>query len=187
METNLDVDFDVKTLKECQSLGKKSITESKYVIIFDKTGNAPAFFRYSASLHEVEKEQLRAKLAGKSEDEITNDVVEVMRKSIVLGAAYGKTVVLDIGGGNGKILADAKEGSWPSYKIWDFKEWRKRDNHIEIVKPEEMVDQFGNNAYEMKKEMFTIVILAKYQDDAFTRLILNRIPNSDKMLKYYVE
>ena len=146
------------------------------MIIFDKTGNAPAFFRYSASLHEIEKESLRAKLAGKSDDEITNDVIEVMRKSIVLGAAYGKTVVLDIGGENGKILSEVREDSWPSYKIWDFKEWRKRENHIEIVKNEEMVDQFGNNAYEMKKESFTIVILAKYQDDAYTRLVLNRIP-----------
>ena len=51
-----NLDFETITIKGTQSLGKTSITKSKYVIIFDKNGNCPSFFRYTASLLEVEKE-----------------------------------------------------------------------------------------------------------------------------------
>ena len=90
-----------------------------------------------------------------------------MRKAIVLGAAFGKNVVLEIGTSNGKILAEAKD-EWPSYKIWDFKEWRKRVNYITIVKDNEQVDEFGNAAYEMKQATFTILILCTYVDEKST-------------------
>lgn len=71
------------------------------MILFDKNGNCGTFFEYKASRHEIGKEKIKADLGKQSED----DVREILRRAVVMGALHGKCVVLDLGKVSPNILA----------------------------------------------------------------------------------
>lgn len=123
-------------------LQEESIKAEKYMILWDKNGNCGTFFEYKASRHEIFKSILAVSTGKKT----TDDVHEELRKHIVGGALHGKCVVLDIGKLSGNILAQqpSTPDVWPADKIWNFKEWRKQENHMAVVKDDENISTLGS-------------------------------------------
>ena len=73
----------------------------------------------------------------------------------------GDTLVLH----SSKIVPDYKEKfydkkTFPSDKIFDFQEWRKKENYKSILTEDEDVDNFGNKGFFDMNDDFTIVMLS---------------------------
>ena len=73
----------------------------------------------------------------------------------------GDTLVLH----SSKIVPDYKEKfydakTFPTDKIFNFKEWRKPENHKKILQDDEDQDNFGNKGFFTMNDDFTIVMLS---------------------------
>lgn len=123
----------------------------KYCLIFDKTsgGNCEVFFRYKATLVEFHKLSIAVTLGSQTKA----DVIERLRKNLVNTVKSGDTLVLFVD----KIAPDFKvnfsDKNFPTDKVFNFGEWRKKEVYKSILKGDEDVDVFGNKGwYEMKDE-----------------------------------
>lgn len=54
----------------------------------------------------------------------------------------------------------SKEGAFPTDKVFNFNEWRKKENYKSILQDDEDKDSFGNKGWYEMKEKFQIVILS---------------------------
>ena len=176
--------FTTIALGGVNGLNVKSVDEQKYAIIFVKTGNAGTFFSYSASYHEIHKEITKVSMNMQTKD----DVSEKLRAALVGSVRHGKTLVFDIGNQSGEILAYQPSGEtvWPADKIWSFAEWRKEDNHMQIVRDDENKDMQGNPKQYVLNPSFTIFILASWESEEKANALLNIIPHIAELMKFVI-
>ena len=115
----------------------------KYSLIFDKTGNCETFFRYKAKLIEVHKLSLGISIGRSAEEDF-----ELLRKSIVYAQKVGDNLVLfvDEMAPDFKTKMTHKE-DFPTDKIFNFGEWRKKDNYKSILRGDEDEDMMGNKGF----------------------------------------
>ena len=137
----------------------------RHSLLFDKTGNCEVFFRYKAHLVEVNKLSIGISLGRTTRDE----AVETLRKSLVYCMRAGERLVLDCG----NIAVDFKglfdtPGSFPVDQLFNFKEWRKEENYMKVVRDDENHDLMGNKKCYMMNDSFHIVILQNNEDDQET-------------------
>ena len=171
-------------LKQIALLPKQLVTDEKYAIIFDKNGNCGTFFNYAGSVYEFNKEMLKVQM-----DKITKEqAIEEFRKQLVNCALFGKTLVVSV-----DILRPDFVTEWVGdaetlpATLFNFKEWRKEENHMQIVRKDENRSMMGDaNNYCMATDGFTIIFLAAYKSDQDITDFCNRIPCSDQMDKIIV-
>ena len=156
---------------------------NKYSLFFDKTGNCEVFFRYKATLVEVYKLSLGITM-GQSAD----DAIEQMRKSLVYCMKSGDNLVLFCD----KIAPDFKtkmthKENFPADKIFNFAEWRKKENYKSVLRGDEDQDVFGNKGWYEQKDTFAITVLASYTDEEHVQAVLAALPNAGDFEKFIVQ
>mmetsp|Transcript_4126 Transcript_4126/g.3994 ORF Transcript_4126/g.3994 Transcript_4126/m.3994 type:complete len:119 (+) Transcript_4126:220-576(+) len=107
-------------------------------------------------------------------------MMEEMRQYLVLTMKSGSTFVFFIS----KIEPDFKkefnvDGIFPTDLIFNFEEFRKKENYKKLVKDEEDFDHFNIKGHMVLREPFTIVILSTYTDDASMLKVMENIPHLD--------
>ena len=128
----------------------------KYQLIFDTTGECEVYFRYKAHMIELNKLSLSISLGRLTKDE----AIEQMRKGLVYSMRIGDRYVLNCG----KNMIDFKHMfndpvNFPTDLIFNFEEWRKEENYMKIVRPEENVDLLGNKKCYFMNDNFDLIIL----------------------------
>ncbi len=99
----------------------------------------------------------------------------------------GDTFVINLD----KISPDFKnvyndQGNFPSYKIFDWSEWRDHDTYMKIVRPEEDHDLLNNKKCFVMNAEFQIAILATYTTNEEILNLCSRIPHSDEFVRLWV-
>ena len=114
----------------------------RYQLIFDSTANCEVFFSYKAHLVEVHKLQLAVTFGKKTKAE----AIEEIRKQLVGTMRTGDRLVLHCGKLAIDFLNNFDGGpdNLPWATIFNFKEWRKEENYMKIVRPEENHDNMNN-------------------------------------------
>ena len=125
---------------------------------------------------------LKAKIAGGD----NSGPIEYLRKGLVLGMRQGSTFVLGIGKMTPDFYGEFNTPEFPAKEIFQHDVWRKRDNYMKIVKPDENVDHFGNPDQYVLDEKFQFIILAEYVSDDETKNVLEKIPHSNLMTKVLI-
>mmetsp|Transcript_40321 Transcript_40321/g.38793 ORF Transcript_40321/g.38793 Transcript_40321/m.38793 type:complete len:124 (+) Transcript_40321:103-474(+) len=117
-------------------------------------------------------------------------MMDEMRSYLVYCMKLGSPFVFFIS----KIEPDFKkefniQGTFPTDLIFNFQEFRKRENYLTLVKDEEDLKYFNIQEHLDLQEPFTIVILSTYTDDASMQKVMDNIPNLDnfQIFKVYDE
>lgn len=76
---------------------------------------------------------------------------------------------------------------FPTDKVFNFNEWRQKENYKKILKEDEDKDVFGNRGFYEMKDNFTLLILATYTDDETMQEVMKNIPNLDNFDIFCVE
>ena len=159
----------------------------KYAVIFDSTGSCGTFFTYNAHVLEINKLSLGVLMGRLTKA----DAIEQIREHLVGCMRRGETFVLSCGKMSIDFLANYDGGAdnLPIDKIFNFKEWRKKENYMKIVRPEEDHDIMNNKKmYEMRKS-FQLIILQENSGDLEAKNQLKAsIPHlTDSFVVYNVE
>lgn len=125
------------------------------------------------------KELHRDIVAVRAGQETRGDVVEVLRRSLVFSMKRGETWVLNCD----KQIPDWRaewndEEELPLCDVLDWEKWHQRNEYMRIVREHENEDFEGNKGnFELREDMFNIVILFSYTTDQDLVRFTKGLPN----------
>ena len=129
----------------------------KYNLIFDHNGGAECFYRHREVLINIVQIMISIALHPEKKSEILDDIRMTFVNTMRLGRHfifYFANVSQDL---FGKL--DGGEGVFPIRSILNYKEWRKKERYMSVVKKFENKNESGTaNMYEMG-DKFQISIL----------------------------
>ena len=116
------------------------------------------------------------------------EAIEFIRKGVVYAMRLGDTICLNLD----NLVPDFKtewtdEDELPMDEICDFEHWRKEENYIKIVKPNENHDLLQNKNMFTMKEDFSVCFLSVYRSDEDMLRVYENIPHSDQMQVFIVD
>ena len=106
------------------------------------------------------------------------EVIEGLRKNLVGCMLHGKPMIINVETLRPNFNLDFTCLEFPP-EIFNYSEWRKEANFLKVVHDDENVSMMGDKGNFYMNENFTIVLLAKYKDDADCADWLSKIPHSD--------
>ena len=162
---------------------EKTRDDGKYLIIHDKNGNVPTFFRYKGYELSLHSEIVKAALGRCTID----DCVEKVRSAFVCCMRTGENMLIDCGQGGCNFKDKHCNKAIIDFDIhFDFVEGRKHDNVIKIVKESENHSVGGlNPGHYMMQPKFSASFCCSGDDAACAEWVAN-IPHSDKMRKIII-
>ena len=100
------------------------------------------YFDYKASNVTFHKMKIQAQLGMTTKEE----VIEEMRKQLVIAMKYGKLLVIDVGALTPDFVNEwtSDDTTFNSHIVFDFEKIRDRDTHMKMVRKEENTDIFGD-------------------------------------------
>ena len=88
--------------------------------------------------------------------------IEEVRKSLVSAAVAGRVLALDCGSQNINWKTDycSDAANFPTETIFNFAQWREKENYIKIVRDSENRNTMGNPGCYGMNEKFSIVLIS---------------------------
>ena len=160
----------------------------RYVLLFDQTNQCADYFVYKALLKDFYKDVVAHRLGAKTKEETFED----LRRGLVATMRLGQNIVINLDN-----LTDvdwtqyALEGSFPEV-LWEYEEWRKYENYMTVVRPEEDhgFDSDANKAETkfMMHDKFNMIVLCSMPKDEieFVRVVKS-IPHYDEFECFIVK
>ena len=102
---------------------------------------------------------------------------------MVRSAQRGSTVVFDMDKmTSNDMWSDIEDTGMPLSKVFNFAEWRKKENYKSILKPEEDFDlppndKYSEGQYEMNDDFMIVVVFRG--EDSEKKEVMDRIEGSD--------
>ena len=76
--------------------------------------------------------------------------------------------------------------NFPADTVFNQVAFKDPGAHMKMVRDEENKNVLGDKDCFMMHENFNIVFVAKYKDDATCQTVIDNIPHSDLMAKFYI-
>ena len=105
----------------------------KYVFVQDLSERANVFFQYKGKLVEFNKEVMKVMVGRQTKEQALED----LRKAFVNAMRIGDTLAIDLGDLDINFQEYTSDSIFPTAKVLDFENARKRENYEKWVKPEE--------------------------------------------------
>ena len=97
---------------------------------------------YKMGFHDMAKDVVAKAAGSKTKD----DVLDAIRKKVVNAMLHGTNLGIGVGNGSVDFNGEFKTGptNWDSSVVFNFEEFRKKDNYREILMEEDLKDIMGN-------------------------------------------
>jgi len=164
VNTNKHIDIEFKSLS---TVFDRKESKNKYLLVWDRTNKATCanFFNYTGILVEFHMEVMKAEFKGSKTG--VGDACEFLRKYLVRAARVGKKLIINVDKQAPDFINKYKgeKTMLPTDQIFNYEEWRKKENYINIVRANENYDsEIVTWNYHML-DGFTIIVLARYDSD----------------------
>ena len=103
------------------------------------------------------------------------EALEELRKRLVGSMLHGKALVINVDNLRPSFRVDYASSEFPD-TVFNFDEWRKHENYIQVVKDEENVNIYGLEGAFYMDTKFTIMFLATYKSDEDIADFVKKIP-----------
>ena len=166
-------------------LAMRGVEKEKYIICWDKNGNVPSFFTYTAA-----KQDFFAKVKDVEAGSATAaEVTEELRAAMVHSMRTGRAFVINLEKKQPDFAGvyNTGAGEFPADLIFNYAEWRKYDNFTSILRNSEFYDlKETSNIFKLSPE-FMIVFVCSSSSQADFDELCSKIPHSKDMYKCVVE
>ena len=171
-------------LQSLANLQKEAIEAKKFVLLWDKTGNADTFFSYNANLVDFNRD------VKKVNDEVQTELeaLEKLRVKMIPSMRTGKIFAINLT----TYMPDfntqfaGSDDVFPSAKVFSWDDWHVHETYMKCVRDDENHNDMGNKGAFYMDDKFIIVICAKYESDAKCEELCTKIPHHEQFLKYIV-
>ena len=179
-----EMENEWETIPMGQMLQKidEAYNNQQYVIINDKLGNVPVFFRYKTKLFELGPLATKLAMGSISEDNLVDD----LRHHFAVAWNFGEALGIDCG--KAMVLFDkwADSKIFPTGLFFDWTHSRDDDVQKEYVKHKEMVDRMGDKRnFWWCDAKFHVVIIS--QSEREIDELVNAVPHHAKFKKIVIE
>ena len=168
------------------TLQGKATDQKKYLMIFDKTGNAATFFQYKATLLDWHKHVIKHQMGNCSKE----DSLHEFRKMYVGGMKTGGCLVVNVD----KIRPEFShaENQWGGTDIipdvlFDYNAFLDHDTYMKIVPDEENISLTGDQGNFFRQPGFAMFILCQYKDDEDMNSYHEKFPHGAQFKKVIIE
>ncbi|CDW89588.1 UNKNOWN [Stylonychia lemnae] len=66
--------------------------------------------------------------------------------------------------------------NFPANVVFNFEQWRKEENYLQIVRDKENIDHIGNIGFYRMNKTFDLILVHEYEDEETKQELLDNIP-----------
>ena len=162
---------------------EKALLAGKYCLMLDKTERAHVYFNHKATTKDFHKEVVSQKIGKKTKEQC----LEVLRRGIVYAMRTGDIFCINVDRVTPDFRSVYTSETFPCQKVFNYEEFHRMANYMELVRPDENTDLYGNKGMFSMQRSFKLVILATYTDEAAAQKLRESIPGIENFQEIIVE